>query len=343
MEKVVKFNSVEEQRILFGSRDRFLRQIREHFKVQFSVRNLKLKIAGDVENVLNAQFAVIALLDKVRNQKSLSFEDVENTLYGLNLAEKKAGIPTQEDWNDRKSQSSLVSPMTDGQRKYIEAIQNFDVVFSIGPAGTGKTFLATALAVDWLHRRRVRKIVLVRPAVEAGEKLGFLPGDMQQKINPYLRPVFDALENVLNFNALHRYLERDIIEVAPLAFMRGRTLDNAFIILDEAQNTTPKQMKMFLTRFGRNSKVVVTGDITQVDLEKDQISGLIDALNILTDIEGIKFVELTEKDIVRHPLVQRIVNAYEKKSVMRFDNGYRGRENADTNEGRENLGNENGS
>lgn len=206
---------------------------------------------------------------------------------------------------------NLAQALSPGQVAYIQAMKAYDVVFAIGPAGSGKTFLATAMAVDCLNRGIVRKIVLVRPAVEAGEKLGYLPGDFQAKINPYLRPIFDALGTLLDYNVLRRYMERDIIEIAPLAYMRGRTLEHAFIILDEAQNTTPRQMMMFLTRFGRFSKVVVTGDVTQIDLAYNEHSGLVDADRVLSHVPGIGFVNLTEQDIVRHELVQRIVGAYE--------------------------------
>ncbi len=319
MEKAVRFNNQDEQRILFGPRDRFLRLIREHHQVRVSLRNSKLKIEGNAEDVMKAQFSIYKLLDIVRHQRSLTIEDVETVLFSMDLENNVTGIPVGNEPTGSRTKS-LVHPQTQGQQEYIEAIKSYDVVFSIGPAGTGKTYLATAQAVESLHQKRVRKIVLVRPAVEAGEKLGFLPGDMNEKINPYLRPVFDALENLLDFGILKRYIERDIIEVAPLAFMRGRTLDYSFIILDEAQNTTPKQMKMFLTRFGKHSKVVVTGDITQVDLEKGETSGLVDAINVLRNIKDIKLISLTEKDIVRHHLVQEIVNAYEARRLFSKNN-----------------------
>ena len=201
---------------------------------------------------------------------------------------------------------------TVGQKKYIELIRENTVVFGIGPAGTGKTYLAVAMAVDAFRKKQVSRIVLTRPAVEAGEKLGFLPGDLQNKVDPYLRPLYDALSDMLGAEGFQKYLEKGLIEVAPLAYMRGRTLDDAFIILDEAQNTTPEQMKMFLTRIGFSSKAIITGDITQIDLPDGKRSGLREAEKILRDIDGLRFIRLTSKDVVRHPLVQKIINAYEK-------------------------------
>jgi phosphate starvation-inducible PhoH-like protein len=204
-----------------------------------------------------------------------------------------------------------VHAMTPGQEKYLAAIQKHDIVFAIGPAGSGKTYLAVASAIESLSRNEVNRIVLVRPAVEAGERLGFLPGDLAEKVNPYLRPLYDALHDMLNPHQVARYSERGVIEIAPLAFMRGRTLNNAFVILDEAQNTTPKQMKMFLTRLGRDARAVVTGDVTQVDLPDGDLSGLAHAREVLRDVDGVAFVKLERQDIVRHPLVQRIVDAYD--------------------------------
>ena len=204
-----------------------------------------------------------------------------------------------------------VRAMTPGQEKYLAAIQKHDIVFAIGPAGSGKTYLAVASAIESLSRNEVNRIVLVRPAVEAGERLGFLPGDLAEKVNPYLRPLYDALHDMLNPHQVARFTERGVIEIAPLAFMRGRTLNNAFVILDEAQNTTPKQMKMFLTRLGRDARAVVTGDVTQVDLPDGDVSGLAHAREVLRDVDGVEFVTLERQDIVRHPLVQRIVDAYD--------------------------------
>ncbi|MEN8149391.1 MAG: PhoH family protein [Planctomycetota bacterium] len=213
----------------------------------------------------------------------------------------------------RAQDGTWITPRTEGQKRYVEAIQKQGIVISIGPAGTGKTYLAVANAIALMREGLYRRLVLVRPAVEAGEKLGFLPGDLEEKVNPYLRPLYDALGDILEFTEIRRYQDRDVIEIVPLAFMRGRTLDNAFIILDEAQNTTPEQMKMFLTRMGRNSMIVATGDITQADLPDGQVSGLVDAQRVLTGIEGVDFVYLDKSDIVRHSLVQKIVMAYEAR------------------------------
>ena len=223
-------------------------------------------------------------------------------------AHAPAGSGNQEE----RALAGRVRAMTTGQEKYLGAIKKHDIVFAIGPAGSGKTYLAVASAIESLSRNQVNRIVLVRPAVEAGERLGFLPGDLAEKVNPYLRPLYDALHDMLNPNQVARYIERGVIEIAPLAFMRGRTLNNAFVILDEAQNTTPKQMKMFLTRLGRDARAVVTGDVTQVDLPDGDLSGLAHAQEVLRDVDGVEFVKLDRQDIVRHPLVQRIVDAYDE-------------------------------
>ena len=215
----------------------------------------------------------------------------------------------------RALDGTVIQPRTEGQAAYVAAMRDHDIVFSIGPAGTGKTYLAVAMAISSMKQGLFRKLVLVRPAVEAGERLGFLPGDIVEKVNPYLRPLYDALGDIVPFGEVRRYRERDIIEVVPLAFMRGRTLDNAFIILDEGQNTTPKQMKMFLTRMGRSSKIVVTGDVTQIDLARGVLSGLKDVERKLADVPGIAFCYLHREDIVRHPLVQRIVDAYDEDAA----------------------------
>ena len=229
------------------------------------------------------------------------------------------------------SRGTPIRAKTLGQKKYVELIEKNPIVFGIGPAGTGKTYLAVAMAVKAFKNKEVSKIILTRPAVEAGESLGFLPGDMQEKVDPYLRPLYDALGDMLGGEAFHKNIERGLIEVAPLAYMRGRTLDDAFIILDEAQNTTTEQMKMFLTRMGFSSKIVVTGDITQVDLPRDRKSGLKDAEIVLKNVEGIEFMYLSERDVVRHPLVQQIVKAYERKNIERErvakNNNYKGRRN----------------
>lgn len=218
------------------------------------------------------------------------------------------------------SKKRFIIPKTETQRQYIEAMRNYDIVIGIGPAGTGKTYLAMAMAINALLKKQVSRIVLARPAVEAGEKLGFLPGDMYEKVNPYLRPLYDALFDMIEAEKASKFIERGIIEIAPLAFMRGRTLNDSFIILDEAQNTTSEQMKMYLTRLGFNSKTVITGDITQIDLPSGKLSGLIEAEKILNDIEGIKVIYFSEKDVVRHKLVQEIVKAYERYEKRNTEN-----------------------
>ncbi|NUN52789.1 MAG: PhoH family protein, partial [Planctomycetaceae bacterium] len=258
----------------------------------------------------SARRVLEGLIDRSRRGQEVSDLVVDQLIAGESLGEEAAAAPG-DDRVVRALDDSYVVPRTEGQRAYVEAIRNHDITFAIGPAGTGKTYLAVANAVAALRRGQFRRLVLTRPAVEAGEHLGFLPGDLQAKVNPYLRPLYDALEDLIDFDEVRRTIERDVIEVAPLAYMRGRTLDRCFIILDEAQNTTPEQMKMFLTRMGRSSRMVVTGDVTQVDLPKGVRSGLLHAREVLKDVRGIAIVTLGRPDIVRHPLVQEIVDAYE--------------------------------
>jgi phosphate starvation-inducible PhoH-like protein len=295
---------------LFGPRDQHLRRIREALDVRISARQGKIVVEGAEQPVSQAT-SVLEQLRRVHEaQGSVDTAEVEKALgqVGKNGQAETVELPTIEVFNAARK----VQPKTLGQAKYIRAIVDHDVVIAGGPAGTGKTYLAVATAVWSLKQERVRKIVLVRPAVEAGESLGYLPGDMQAKINPYLRPLLDALREMMDYEQLKRFSEQDVIEVVPLAYMRGRTLNDAFIILDEAQNATVSQMKMFLTRMGRNSKIVVSGDMTQVDLPAHTQSGLADAMRRLKDIKGIASVMLTGADIVRHRLVQEIVRAYEE-------------------------------
>lgn len=293
---------------LFGAKDQHLRRLREKFQVSITLRNGQIRIAGEDQAVSQATQAIEQLSELVRRQGMLTPDSFEETLAQI----------TGEQLPPRLSESidvvqigREIRPRTQGQLEYVEAMRNFDIVFSVGPAGTGKTYLAVAMAVEALKHQAIRKIVLVRPAVEAGESLGFLPGDLAAKINPYLRPLLDAINEMMGFDQAQRLMQQDIIEVAPLAYMRGRTLNQAFIILDEAQNTTVAQMKMFLTRMGTDSKIVVSGDPTQTDLPEHQRSGLNDALVRLRNIQGVRVVELTQADIVRHRLVQQIVEAYE--------------------------------
>jgi phosphate starvation-inducible PhoH-like protein len=266
------------------------------------------RIVRKTQKLLNAD--VDRILEQLKLERGGAFTPTERVMQGSDSNDERPGREPREDGGGRPL-AGRVTAMTPGQGKYLEAIAKHDIVFAIGPAGTGKTYLAVASAIEALTRNQVNRLVLVRPAVEAGERLGFLPGDMQEKINPYLRPLYDALHDMLNPHQVARFSEKGIIEIAPLAFMRGRTLNNAFVIMDEAQNTTPKQMKMFLTRLGRDAKAVITGDVTQVDLPDGDLSGLAHATRVLNGVEGVAFVHLEKQDIVRHPLVQRIVHAYE--------------------------------
>lgn len=298
---------------LFGARDQHLRAIRQALDVSITHRNGEIRISGEDDAVARATAVLEELKHLVERQGTVTLEDVERIL-GRCTGGVQA-VPGEA--IDVPVVSHQIRPRTAGQSRYVEAIRRSELVFAIGPAGTGKTYLAVALAVEALKRREIRRIVLVRPAVEAGESLGFLPGDMQAKINPYLRPLLDALQEMMDYELIKSHMERDVVEVVPLAYMRGRTMNGAFVILDEAQNTSVSQMKMFLTRMGEGSKLVVSGDITQVDLPASTRSGLVDAVSRLNKISGISVVELRESDIVRHPLVQDIVEAYEEPGDRR--------------------------
>jgi phosphate starvation-inducible PhoH-like protein len=298
---------------LLGSGDGVLFMLEEALDVRLVVRGSSLKIFGEKPLVERATAVLQQLLKLSAGGGEIDSVAVN---YQLSLWEQRLSQNNPGDV-EQLSQIVYTTPKgkqirakSYGQNAYLQAVDKHDITFGIGPAGTGKTYLAVVKAADALKKRRVKKIVLVRPAVEAGEKLGFLPGDLQEKVNPYLRPIYDALDDVLGSETAAKYMERNLIEVVPLAYMRGRTLDSSFIILDEAQNTTPPQMKMFLTRMGMGSKAVVTGDITQIDLPQGQRSGLRDAQNVLRDIPGIAFCYLTDLDVVRHPLVQKIIEAY---------------------------------
>lgn len=296
-----------EASILYGSHDRHLRLVRDAFQVQLVARHGLLKLEGEKERVDTSKEVLNKLLEIVRSTGRLDMEDVEQAIIDAKNETTEESIQAI----DVFQKGIFIKPKTDGQTKYLEAIKKNDLVFCIGPAGTGKTYLAVAMALSYLKSGRIRRIVLARPAVEAGEKLGYLPGDIKAKVNPYLRPLYDAIADMMDVAHVKKYLESDLIEILPLAYMRGRTLNDAFIILDEAQNCTVKQMKTFLTRLGMKSKVVVTGDITQVDLSAGETSGLIDVQERLMNINNISFVYLTKVDIVRHKLVQDIVDAYE--------------------------------
>lgn len=297
---------------LFGSFDENIKLIEKEFAVSIISRGSDLKIVGDAEKVSLAARAVNALLTLINKGETLSDQNVR---YAIGLVkegndDKLAKMATDTVCITAKGKP--IKAKTLGQKKYCEAINKNTITFGVGPAGTGKTYLAVALAVTAFRAKQVDKIILTRPAVEAGEKLGFLPGDLQSKVDPYLRPLYDALFDVLGAENFQKYQERGSIEVAPLAYMRGRTLDDSFIILDEAQNTTPEQMKMFLTRLGFNSKMVVTGDITQIDLPAGKKSGLTKVMRILKNVDDIEICKFTQKDVVRHRLVQEIIKAYEK-------------------------------
>ncbi|MEE9370248.1 MAG: PhoH family protein [Sedimentisphaerales bacterium] len=311
MEVIVQLDPADKQLELFGPADSHLRLLRQSLGVHITARQNNLIIKGKTENA-NRTAEIIDRMQKLLIKRgTLTTKDVNAFLtqknYSAVTAETSEAITVY-------SRKKVIEPSTKGQLKYIEVMLANDLTFCIGPAGTGKTYLAVAIAVSMLKKKQTRKIVLARPAVEAGEKLGFLPGDVQAKVNPYLRPLFDALEDMMDFTQMKKFMELDIIEIIPLAFMRGRTLNEAVIICDEAQNTSALQMLMVLTRLGHGSKMIVTGDITQIDLDTGQKSGMVDAIALLRRIKGIGFVELTQKDIVRHRLVQNIVRAYKKKA-----------------------------
>ena len=304
---------------LFGHRDENLKFIESRTKALIIARGNELILTGDRQEVEELETLFKELIKLVRRGNLV---DPPTISYTWNLIRNRAhkGAPEELDRDLGEvlyvtPKGKQIRPKTLGQLRYVQAIRQYDIVFGIGPAGTGKTYLAVVMAVNFLRSRRVDRIILARPAVEAGEKLGFLPGDLQEKVNPYLRPLYDGLYDVLGPEVAQRYMEKGVIEVAPLAYMRGRTLDDAFIILDEAQNTTSEQMKMFLTRIGPGSRAVITGDVTQIDLPKETSSGLVEAEKILKDIEGISFQYLTEADVVRHPLVQEIIKAYERRAI----------------------------
>lgn len=311
-ESSISVYSPESLLAVFGARDQHVRKIRDAFGVRVSARNGQIHIEGDEEAVVRAT-EVLEQLRSQAAQGAVTADDVSRLLTGVRQGEP----PTQASSPLVVQGGRQVRARSPGQARYVAAIREHHVTFCYGPAGTGKTYLAVATAVTALRSDQIRKIVLVRPAVEAGESLGYLPGDLQAKINPYLRPLTDALREMLDHDTVKRYMEQDVIEVIPLAYMRGRTLNEAFIILDEAQNTTVSQMKMFLTRMGNGSKIVASGDVTQVDIPAHTRSGLIDGLTRLRGISGFAAIELTQADIVRHPMVQEIVRAYEAKPGRR--------------------------
>ncbi len=305
----LKLRSPAEALSLFGQNDENLRLLRTRLSATVVARGDELRLSGGEREVEEAARTFRSLIGTIRSGGRVSLTELQHT----DLEELSAPTETREPADEAARLPGRARPKTAGQRRYVAAIVDHPIVFGIGPAGTGKTYLAVAMAVEALTHRRVKRIILTRPAVEAGERLGFLPGDLQAKIDPYLRPLYDALYDMLPADRVEKLLELGTIEVAPLAFMRGRTLNDAFIILDEAQNTTPDQMKMFLTRMGFNSKVVVTGDTTQTDLPDGARSGLATAATILQGIEGIDFITFSKADVVRHPLVAQIIRAYEQQ------------------------------
>jgi len=310
LEVTIQLDSTDRQLELFGPADSYLRLLRQSLGVQITARQSKLIITGKEKDVNKATETLDRMQKHLLKRRSLTTADVNDFIRQNNSQETLETSEAITIYSHKK----IIEPSTKGQLKYIETMLANDLTFCIGPAGTGKTYLAVAIAVSMLRRKQIRKIILARPAVEAGEKLGFLPGDLQAKVNPYLRPLFDALEDMMDFEQMKKFIELDIIEIIPLAFMRGRTLNEAVIICDEAQNTSALQMLMVLTRLGHGSKMIITGDITQIDLEPGQKSGIVEAIEILRRIKGIGYIALTQRDIVRHRLVQNIVQAYKKKN-----------------------------
>ena len=311
MEKNFSLQSYDEAKSLFGSRDEHLRVIEEEYSVRITARGEHITIAGDDDNVQKAAAVFSQLLQLARSGRGIRKQEVQYFIRAIAGDPKMDLESIYKDRIDVPSKKQFITPKTRGQKEYVDAIREYDIVIGIGPAGTGKTYLAMAMAVSSLRRGEVGRIILTRPAVEAGESLGFLPGDLYAKVNPYLRPLYDALYEMMEVEKVQKFLETGVIEVAPLAYMRGRTLNDSFIIMDEAQNATPEQLKMFLTRLGFDAKTVITGDITQSDLPGGKATGLMQVTEVLKDIQGIKTIYLSGRDIVRHEIVQRIIKAYE--------------------------------
>ena len=314
MEKTVNFDRMEHALVLFGNYDENIRLVEQNFNVSIVCRGTEIKVTGPEESVPLAVRTVEGLLQYIEKGEELTEHNVRYMMSLVKDGQEENISSLAQDVVCITSKGKPVKAKTLGQKKYVDSIRQNIITFGIGPAGTGKTYLAVAMAVRAFRAHEVNRIILTRPAVEAGEKLGFLPGDLQNKVDPYLRPLYDALFDMLGPENFQRYQERGSIEVAPLAYMRGRTLDDSFIILDEAQNTTPEQMKMFLTRLGFGSKAVITGDVTQIDLPDARRSGLVEAARVLKQVDDIAILRFTEKDVVRHRLVQEIIKAYEKYS-----------------------------
>ena len=324
VEKLIPLQNNQETQALFGTHDKNLKSIEQHYCINITTRGGELKLNGDSKNVQKAAVFINSLLGSIR-KKRVEKQDLmqaspvrKKNSNDVNLNESRAFSPGESFLKYKKVRDKHnITPKTKRQGEYVEAMKRHDIVFVVGPAGTGKTYLAVWQAKEALRKGEVRRIILTRPAIEAGESLGFLPGTIYEKISPYLRPLYDALYDMMDADVIEKYIDTGIIEVAPLAYMRGRTLNDAFIILDEAQNCTAEQMKMFLTRLGFDSKAVITGDITQSDLPGGKPTGLIQAQELFRNIEGIKFIYLTGSDIVRHELVQKIIEAYEKASFKK--------------------------
>ncbi len=311
-EQIINVDRMEQAVSLFGSFDENIKLLEKTFNVKIHSRGSDIKVTGEAEDVAKGIKAINGLLMLINRGEILNEQNVRYVISLVGDGNEDKLSTMSNDCICITSKGKPIKPKTLGQKKYVESIKENTIVLGVGPAGTGKTYLAVAMAVNAFRAKEVNRIILTRPAVEAGEKLGFLPGDLQSKVDPYLRPLYDALFDMLGAENFQKYQERGNIEVAPLAYMRGRTLDDSFIILDEAQNTTPEQMKMFLTRMGFNSKVVVTGDVTQIDLPDGKKSGLVEVTKVLKNIEQIDIVRFSEKDVVRHKLVQDIIKAYEK-------------------------------
>lgn len=313
MKEVIKLDAytIDEMKRFIGNREENIRILEDAFETEIIVRGDEILVSDDEKTINDMKEVIFTLLKLVKQGKSISKRDVMYTLKLSQSHDLKVIDELYQIKIARTMSGKLIYPKTLGQKEYYQALKHNDVVFGIGPAGTGKTYLAVIFAVQALKNNEVKKIILTRPAVEAGENLGFLPGDLKEKVDPYLRPLYDALYDMLGQEQTERLIEKGTIEIAPLAYMRGRTLEDAYVILDEAQNTTDAQMKMFLTRLGFNSKMIITGDITQIDLPKGVMSGLKRALHILKNVSGIRFVYLTALDVVRHPVVQRIIERYE--------------------------------
>ena len=329
--KKIILNDFSAFHLLFGNLDENIIQLEKNFDVAITSRDGEISIKGEPERIAKVEEVIYVLVKNIQAGEIIDKQRVNYVIQSVQVGEGKKLEDLSKSFICVTSKGKYIKPKTIGQNQYIKEIQNKDVVFGIGPAGTGKTYLAVAMAIRAFKNNEINKIIITRPAVEAGENLGFLPGDLQMKVDPYLRPLYDALFDILGSDAFNSYKERGLIEIAPLAYMRGRTLDNAFIILDEAQNTTREQMKMFLTRFGFNSKVIVNGDTTQIDLPSGRKSGLVHAIEVLEDVEEIGFVHLSERDVVRHELVKKIITSYDCYEKKHKDVKYGEKKESNTN------------